>query len=364
MSQNNDERRKKIQEALAKRKVFQNNIYGNVMGKEIIRHADGSKTIVQKTKRQVVELARIPPSFKKNPETRPHPSLLTRIQGQVQKLPLPDGSFNGSILPINDKYLLVYRPTEYRFDAVYLDTNYNILEQTHKVLDLKGDVADPRLILTPQKKVIVSYSRFNMGSNNEYICGSTIVDLNISENIFEYEHYRISPSSIADRQKNWMPFICEDKIYFISDVHPHRIYEFDENTKNCFLAYETNYKHGWFNRHQLRGNTNCIKINDDYFMTIFHSVQKIGDCSYYDNGAYLFTAKPPFKIVKFGNKTIMPAEVANEKHFRKSGEIACVFPMSMYKESEQLVITYGDNDSAVKLLKTNLEEIFSTMIRV
>lgn len=361
---NNNERQRKIHEALSKRKVYQNGIYNNVMGKQIITYADGSKTIVQKNKRQVVELARIPPTFKKMNDSRPNPVLLTRLVGNNIKIPLPEGSFNGSILRLKDKYLLVYRPNEYVFDALFLDLDFKIIPDTTKRLDLNGDVADPRLIITPKNKVMVSYSRFNLGFNHEIICGSYIMDLNVNEEIAELEHFRISPIELFDRQKNWMPFVYEKDVYFVSDVNPHRIYRFDEDTKTSNLLYESNFRHAWFNRHQIRGNTNCIRVNDEHYLSIFHTAQKIDLCSYYDNGAYLFEAKPPFKPVMFCNRSIMPAEFAMETHFRKAGEILCVFPMSLHKENDDIYISYGDNDSAVRIFKTNLDEIKSYMIRI
>jgi len=361
---NNNERQKKIHETLSKRRVFQNGIYNNVMGKQVITHADGSKTIVQKNKRQVVELAKIPPTFKKMNDSRPNPILLTRLVGHNIKLKLPDGSFNGSIVRLKDKYLLVYRPNEYVFDAVFLDLNFNVMPDTIRRLNLNGDVADPRLIITPSNKVMVSYSRFNLGFNHEIICGSYIMDLNISEEILEYEHFRISPVELFDRQKNWMPFVHEKNVFFISDVNPHRVYQFDESTKKSQLVYENSFRHAWFNRHQIRGNTNCLRVDENHYLSIFHTAQKLGDCSYYDNGAYLFEATPPFKPVMFCNRTIMPAEFAMEPHFRKSGEIMCVFPMSLHKEGDEIIISYGDNDSAVRIFKTNLNEIISYMIRI
>jgi predicted GH43/DUF377 family glycosyl hydrolase len=361
----NNERNKKIQEALNRRKATHTSVTDLPNGRQIILHADGTKVIVQKGKRQKAELARIPPSFKKTSDARPASNFLMRLGGTIQRLPLPAGSFNGSILKLDDKYLFVYRPNEFVFDAVFLNSKFEIIPDTLKRLDLNGDVADPRLIITPANKVMVSYSRFNMAHQIEFICGSYIMDLNVNQEINESEHFRISPENLVDRQKNWMPFVSDGKIYFISDIKPHRIYEFNETTKECHMAHEVHYQHAWFNKFQLRGNTNCVKIDDDYFLTIFHSVQKIDNCCYYDNGAYLFDAKPPFRPSFFCNRTIMPAEFALEKHYRKDGEILCVFPMSLHKEDDdELVITYGDNDSAVRILKTSFSEIKGFMIKV
>lgn len=368
MSRERVEKSNLISDAIRARQSLRGNspVYHNNLGRTIVTNSDGSKTILQKNRRQLVEIARIPPMFKEVKETRPNGLFLNKIVGHTTRIDLPHGCFNGSMLELKDKYLLIYRPNEYVFATCFLNKNFQVLHDTIKNLDLGGSVADPRIILTPCNKVFVTYSKFNNSCdfNFEYICGSIIMDLNISEEVKVYDNFRVSPVSLVDRQKNWMPFVHNDDLYLISDVCPHRIYKFDLKTRNCTLEYETKFNNPWFIKHQLRGNTNCVKIDENYFLGVFHTAQKLDGCSYYDNGAYLFEAKPPFKPVMFGNKTIFPAEFAQEKHFRKFGEIVCVFPMSIIVQGQDVYFSYGDNDSAIRVFKTNIPEVLSTMMRI
>ena len=167
---------------------------------------------------------------------------------------------------------------------------------------------------------------------------------------------------LRTRQKNWMPFEYEGKLMLVANVHPHRIYEFDGEKSH--LAYETNYLHPWFyQKNDYRGNCNIIKLEDSYLGT-FHTVEIFGVCHYYDNGFYEFEAKPPFKVIRAGFRTYLPAEAASEPPCRKKGFIRVCFPVGMVKEQDKLLISYGDNDSAVRVMQTTVQEARKTMCGV
>lgn len=360
----NLQKSKIISQAIQKKMGQKSNHVSHVSQNSVVRtDANGFKTIIQKNKRQIIELARIPPSNQGYDPSRPHHSLLRKFSGTNKKLALNRGAFNGSIVQIGDKYLCVYRKNEYVFGACYLDSKCDVIQDTIRDLNLEGDVADPRLIFVGSK-LVLSFSRHNVISETEFIAGAVILDFDISDEIKIYDMFRISPIQLQDRQKNWMPFIYENELYFIADIHPHRIYKFDLNTKFCNLAYELNYRHAWFMNNQLRGNSNAVLLPDGNYLATFHTAQKVRNIHYYDNGAYIFEGKPPFKPIWFANKTFLPAEAAVENHFRKAGEIVCVFPVGMVLKDETLIISYGDNDSAVKILEISLQQIKSTMIRI
>ena len=79
---------------------------------------------------------------------------------------------------------------------------------------------------------------------------------------------------------------------------------------------------------------------------------------------YIFEGKPPFKVLKCSNKTYLPAEDAIEPHFRKANSILCPFPVGMVVKKNKVIISYGDNDSCVKILETNLEDLNKLMLEV
>lgn len=292
---------------------------------------------------------------------RPDAKFLTKIQGKITRLKLERGAFNGSMIELDDKYLLVYRPHEYTFKACFLDSNFQVINYKHHPINLTV-VADPRLIKLPDQRILLSYASFEQ---NDYIASNIIMDLEESEKIILTDKVRVSPEILHERQKNWMPFVYEDKVYFIASVNPHILYEFDyDSKKSAKKVYHTEWKHPWAIRKTLRGNTNAVQLKDGNYLSVFHTAMSKDGIIYYDNGAYIFEGKPPFRVLQCSKKTILPADAATEPHVRKAHEIKCVFPMSLILRGDRLLITYGDNDSCVKVLDTQLSDIMDTMVSV
>ena len=290
---------------------------------------------------------------------------LTTINCEIIKLNLSEkGCFNASILPINDKILCVYRNNEYEFSSCLLDKNYNVINRTIKTFyrfQIKN-IADPRLILTADNKVLMSYST-HTNIHDEHIVASIIMNLNRNEEIDVESTMRVSPKSLNSRQKNWMPFIHDGRIYFIASVCPHEIYEF-EMTGEAVMKYRTPWDNKWFNHQCLRGNTNACRLPDGNFLGTFHTASNQGGALFYDNGCYVFSGKPPFEPIMCGRRTYLPAEAAVEPHYRKNKNIICTFPCGMIIDENKISISYGDNDSCVKILHTNIADLMSTMIEI
>ena len=215
---------------------------------------------------------------------------------------------------------------------------------------------------------MVYSSTTKTGLNFECIRGCIIMDLNVSPKFIDAEPFRISPENITTRQKNWMPFIHEGKIYLIASVCPHVIYEMEVDQNNqiaCEQKYETSWITPWlFPKEFHRGNTNPVQLDDGNFLGTFHTAKWYGSKCYYDNGCYLFEGKPPFKVLKCSNQTYLPAEGAVERHFRNGGRIKCTFPVGMVKENEKILISYGDNDSIVKIMETTVTDMCKLMLEV
>ena len=202
----------KIQEALAKKannpylritlenaKIFQKN-------KKIEIHNN-----VRNEKSIFTNLESQNQNFKREKETQ----FLTTISSKIIRLDLPEaGSFNAGILDLGNKILCVYRPNEYEFTACFLNYEYKVINDFYYKFKMYG-VTDPRIIRTPDNKVLMSYSMNFNNCNAESIAGTIIMDLNKSDDeIFEDKTIRISPKEIVRRQKNWMPFEYNNELYF------------------------------------------------------------------------------------------------------------------------------------------------------
>lgn len=291
---------------------------------------------------------------------------LTTIPSKIIRLDLPEaGSFNAGILDLGNKILCVYRSNEYEFIACFLNYEYKVIDDFYYKFKMYG-VTDPRIIKTPDNKVFMSYSMKFDNCNIESIAGTIIMDLSKSDTeIFEDKIIRISPKEIVSRQKNWMPFVHEKKLYFIANIHPHEIYEVHTGSViKSQKKYITSFKNKWFIQTGLRGNTNAVLLPNGNYLTTFHTVERDGNLHYYDNGFYIFQGKPPFTITHMSEKTYLKAEDATEPHYRKSGLILCAFPVGMILKDNKVIISYGDNDSCVKILESSLDDVMSMMVKV
>lgn len=299
---------------------------------------------------------------------RPAAKYLKNLANDVTRVILPEkGAFNPGLvkMPNSENYVMVYRPDEKRFIGCLLDKNFKVIQKTFHNFKTKN-CADPRLIWLPDNRLLMIYSSTTqVGFNHECIRGCFIMDLNKSSSSFvEGQSFRVSPESLTSRQKNWMPFLHEDKIYLVASICPHEIYELKlNNGVECEKVYSTKWHNPWmFPDHFLRGNTNVIQLDDGNYLGTFHTAVWSGSKCYYDNGCYLFSGKPPFKVLKCANRTYLPAEGAVEKNVRHNKSIVCTFPVGMVREDDKIFISYGDNDSVVKIMKTSVDDMLSLML--
>lgn len=300
---------------------------------------------------------------------RPSNQYLTSILNKVTRLDLPEkGSFNAGLIkfPNSQDYILVYRPDENRFIGCILSENLEIKNDSYFRFHITN-CADPRLIWTPDNKLLMVYSSINeTGINYECIRGAIIMDLNVSEQFIDAKPFRISPYC-ETRHKNWMPFIHDEKIYLIASVCPHVIYElkFEPNNKIvCEKVFETKWLNPWMFKDFLRGNTPPVLLDDNNYISTFHTSTWYKGRCFYDNGAYIFEGKPPFNVLKCANRTYLKAEDACEPHFRKRDLIVCNFPVGMVKKDDNLLISYGDNDSVVKIMEVKIDDMLNLMLEV
>lgn len=304
------------------------------------------------------------------PPPRPTSKYLTTLvtEDNIKRIDVPEqGSFNAGLIPFDDGYILTYRPDEHGFKAVLLDGDMNIDKKTYFKFNITN-CADPRLVWDDKKLIMVYSSTEEVGLREECIRGSIIMDRSQSDSFINSKPFNISLPHTRGRQKNWTPFEFENKIYLVASICPHVIYElevFDETNVLCKKKWETNWHHPWFYKEFLRGNTNAVRLEDGNYLGTFHTAVKLGShMHFYDNGCYLFEGKPPFRVLKCSNRTYLRAEDAVSTHYRKRNLITVCFPVGMVRKGEKIFISYGDNDSEVKILETSVKEMMDLMVDV
>lgn len=156
-------------------------------------------------------------------------------------------------------------------------------------------------------------------------------------------------------EKNWSPFVFNDQLYLVYLIEPHVVIHLDIESGECQLVSVNEYSKIW-DFGIARGGTPAIEL-DDYFLTFFHSPYKgkvLGHShpNIYIMGAYAFSKKPPFEILK---KTEFP--LADQTFFK--GIRKFVFPTALVDEGKSLRIFYGRDDKELWSWEISKDELKS-----
>lgn len=158
-------------------------------------------------------------------------------------------------------------------------------------------------------------------------------------------------------QKNWVPFVSEDKLLLAYQLNPHEILEPDSSNGNCRPVYETKTLTLW-QWGQLRGGTPA-QIVDGEYLAFFHS--SCGAYSegqpmlHYVMGAYTFNPKPPYEITKMSSCPIQ----AKDFYSKTTQAKKVIFPGGFAVSGNHIHLAYGRNDCEIwiaTLDKTLLQE--------
>lgn len=137
------------------------------------------------------------------------------------------------------------------------------------------------------------------------------------------------------RQKNWAPFLHDDRLMFVYSVQPHIVLNCDEQSGLCEIAHSV---HTDLPVQDLRGGTNLHLVNGTY-VGFLHTTKPLQ----YDTYLYAFSATPPFQPVSFLDQQIFwardwPIELPYV-------EFSTGFVILDRPEGTFWIISFGQNDS-------------------
>lgn len=143
-------------------------------------------------------------------------------------------------------------------------------------------------------------------------------------------------------QKNWMPFVKNNILYFIYSVNPHIILQCDLITGNCIKIAETiNDKLP----KNIRGGSQA-RFYDNEFYTITHKK----DDHKYSTQIYKFSSEFPFQITGISDDFMF-----NDKENTDFLKIQFVSGFDI--NNDIAYITYGEQDCHSKLCKISMKQI-------
>lgn len=190
---------------------------------------------------------------------------------------------------------------------------------------------------------------------NHYMYAKNILHLNYQQGAYR-------------DQKNWSPFIYDDQIYFIYTTNPYVILHWDQRTNSVTKVYA---EHGAFgdawNLGDLRGGTPAIYVKElDAYLTFFHSCLRYRErepktlkvhqpfSRIYYMGAYLFDAKPPFKILAY-----TPQPLSYKDQYKKLNvNYHIIFPCGLLEQEDRFLISAGIQDEKTEILSVKKADLY------
>ncbi|MBI5346851.1 MAG: hypothetical protein HZB76_06910 [Chlamydiae bacterium] len=267
---------------------------------------------------------------------------------------------NSSIIEYGNDYLLVFRIQNKAEDStaiVLLDNNFK-QKKPYVKIDLKSKTAqDARIFkfnngyyLTYNDPLFVKdylYRAMHLASLNENfeVNFTTCLDLNIKP-----------------VEKNWVPFVDEDKLLLAYSLMPHKIMELQDLKTNSLKHY-VYPNNPCFTRFHWefgapRGGTPA-KLVDGEYLAFFHSCFKGINKAWYVMGAYTFQAKPPFKITRVSKYPIILSNITSTRITYPAG-----FVLGKEKDKEVIFVSYGENDTCSKIMTIDKAKLFESLKKV
>jgi len=173
------------------------------------------------------------------------------------------------------------------------------------------------------------------------------------------------------REKNWVPFEYNGRLHLAYSISPHRIFYPVPGTSTCKTVAETatSISCDWG---ILRGGTSALPIETGEYLSFFHSVKRMAtvnskekEVNHYFIGAYTFSSKPPFQILRCSPCPIVgPGFYSGASYKPYWGSILCVFPAGLIIDSNFIWISYGRQDHEIWVAKLHKQKLLDSLIPV
>ena len=169
----------------------------------------------------------------------------------------------------------------------------------------------------------------------------------------------IEPKRIAydkvETEKNWTPFEYEGELYFISHLSKQNVFKVNPETGEAIE--QSSQETVLWPYGQLRGGSPALVLNDNEYITFFHSskhyILASGDQkNIYFAGALTFSRKPPFEILRMTKKPIMDSSYYNTENSK-----LIIFPTGILLEDDKISMLSGKNDDHLILSEMSLARL-------
>lgn len=169
-------------------------------------------------------------------------------------------------------------------------------------------------------------------------------------------------------QKNWSPFVYSNEIFFIYSTDPFVILHWDQinntitRTQVDLKSFGDEWPWG-----KIRGGTPAIYVKSlDAYLTFFHSSLPYREKEpknfkihnplprIYYMGAFIFSAKPPFKIIAFTPKPLSYKDFYKELYV----DYHIIFPCGLMEEEDSFLLSVGIEDIRTEMLRVSKDDLY------
>jgi predicted GH43/DUF377 family glycosyl hydrolase len=275
----------------------------------------------------------------------------------IESTDLYDASYhyNASIHKYKDVYRMFYRvgnnPSfeKDRIATCLIDLSYNVLTES-VLLNVISNYGNSEHVEDPR---IIEYNNFwFLFYTDGYKMAVAKLDIDSCEVI--YSHYLIKPANALNknsdtREKNWIPFVENNKLYILYSDTPRTILECHDSNKTLeivktnVLNYSLTCMYG-----EIRGGCPPVHYKDNQYIWFFHTSYKSRHTNKYCIGAYITEGYTD--VILITNKPILFGRPdPGENMYARA--INIVFPCGAVKTPRGWAISMGIQDSYIAVLE-------------
>ena len=172
---------------------------------------------------------------------------------------------------------------------------------------------------------------------------------------------RYGNNSGFSKEKNWVLFECEKKLYCIYGTDPHHVVL---RIKGGDVVEEFKTPGPDWQWGHVRGGTPPIDLGDGRMMAIFHSSLPTETPPHYVRyyaAAYTFESKPPFRVLQISEQPILSGSEEDghrvDPRYTEGWKPYVVFPCGLVSDRDGWLISFGINDWACAVGRLTTDQL-------
>jgi predicted GH43/DUF377 family glycosyl hydrolase len=237
----------------------------------------------------------------------------------------------------------------------FLDQNLNEITPYKKINAETSSAEDARVFKFNNDFFLLYNDKLPI----EHLCRAMCL-AKLKDQTFEIEYKTILDQHIRTIEKNWTPFVFQNKLFLAYSLIPHKIMELKDPSKNILKhwLFPNNpcYTRFFWKWGEPRGGS-YAKLVDGEYLAFFHSsFGKNKKKKFYVMGAYTFQDHPPYKITKISKFPLIFGENKKARIYFPTG-----FVLKKENGKDYIYLSYGENDSISKIAIIDKEKLFENM---